>query len=171
MTAPDSRDAQSGVEAVLAGVLAEHGDISFDLGTPRAYTKHGGWNQSCGCGFPLGDAGGEGGEERVQATYRAHVAAMQAAALGPVIAAARAEALREAADEMEATIADLRPTLGGAELSYANCTRLDVRLLRDRANRYEAAQNVSVPICGPSSPEAGTDASDAERAAERGGER
>ena len=81
------------------------------------------------------------------------------------VAAAKAEALREAADEMEATIADLRPTLGGAELSYANCTRLDVRLLRDRADRYEAAGATEPCLGATNSPETMTPRSSAPTAA------
>ncbi|MCR1785327.1 hypothetical protein KVF89_22495 [Nocardioides carbamazepini] len=49
----------------------------------------------------------------------------------------RAEELRKAADEMKGTIADLRAT-GGAELSYVNCTLIDVRMLRERADRIES---------------------------------
>lgn len=41
----------------LAEVLAEHEGTTFDLGTPRQYTRHGGWNESCTCGEPLGDGG------------------------------------------------------------------------------------------------------------------
>lgn len=62
----------------LAEVLAAHEGITFDLGTPREYTQHGGWNQSCACGEPLGDAGGDDGDERVATAHRAHPAAVLA---------------------------------------------------------------------------------------------
>jgi hypothetical protein len=67
------------LETRIAQVLAEHEDISFDLGTPRRYTRHGGWNMACGCGFPLGDGGDE---EEAYRNRRAHVAAEVAKALG-----------------------------------------------------------------------------------------
>jgi hypothetical protein len=39
----------------LVALLVKHGDVSYDLTTPRKYTQHGGWNEYCGCGSWLGD--------------------------------------------------------------------------------------------------------------------
>jgi len=85
------------LETRIAQVLAEHEDISFDLGTPRRYTRHGGWNMACGCGFPLGDGGDE---EEAYRNRRAHVAAEIAKALGA-----------ETRVEWGATYTDVRPAM------------------------------------------------------------
>ena len=37
----------------LAETLAAHGGCTFDLSTPRQFTKDGGWNASCICGWRL----------------------------------------------------------------------------------------------------------------------
>jgi hypothetical protein len=76
----------------LARVLAEHEDRTMDLTTPRQYTQYGGWNQNCGCGYPLPDAGGEGGEDRVNTAHCAHVAEVLAALVAASETQARAEA-------------------------------------------------------------------------------
>jgi hypothetical protein len=81
-------------------VLAEHWGRGTDIGTPRAFTEYGGWNQECACGFPLGDAGGEDGEERVEAAHRAHLADVLASLSDERLAQAEAKALKDAADDL-----------------------------------------------------------------------
>lgn len=48
-----------------------HESVSFDLGTPRAYTARKGWNRVCECGAPLGDTGYS--PEELQALEEAHL--------------------------------------------------------------------------------------------------
>lgn len=129
MTADETRE--SGVEEVLARVLTEHDDVSFDLGTPREYTRHGGWNMSCQCGHPIGDGGDDA---EAMGNHRAHVAAAQAAALAPVLAAERAKALRDAADQCERDADDGH--CGSAACAENN--RITAHWLRDRADRIDS---------------------------------
>lgn len=57
-------------------------------------------------------------------------------ALSPILNRVRAEALREAADHLEATTELLNPN-HGSELAYINCTRIDARELRELAGNIE----------------------------------
>lgn len=54
----------------------------------------------------------------------------------PVIRRIQAEAVREAAEEMNAGVSHLNPG-NPTELSYINCTRIDAQELRYRADRIE----------------------------------
>lgn len=56
--------------------------------------------------------------------------------LAPLLNRVRAEALREAADHLEATTELLNPNRG-SELAYINCTRIDARELRELADNIE----------------------------------
>lgn len=47
-----------------------HKDWTVDLGTPRQYTAHGGWNVRCECGVLLGDTNDEAG---LHAAHEAHL--------------------------------------------------------------------------------------------------
>lgn len=101
-------------EKSMAEVLAEHAEVSFDLGTPRVYTEHGGWNQSCKCGEALGDGGHP---ISLDERHHAHLAqALADAGFGHVasVEASDAESLRlyraarERAEIAEALLDDVR---------------------------------------------------------------
>lgn len=133
MTAPESRDAQSGVEAVLAGVLAEHDD---PLGWTCDDNDASVYECNCGDRSPALETNHIHPKDCDDAAHwhRAHVAAMQAAALGPVIATARAEALREAAEQCDR---DAEDGHCGSPVCAEN-NRITARWLRDRADREQA---------------------------------
>lgn len=86
-TTDETRDAQSGVAEVLAAHWAAVGPVS------------GAWLCTCGTRSTNGHVLNDNltSKEERQAEYRAHVAA----ALAPLLAAERAKALREAADELK----------------------------------------------------------------------
>lgn len=83
---PESRDAQSGVEELLAGVLAEHRLVAITGGTAA------GAQWICRCGAQQINPGGRDHAEWMHARHAAH---HLAAALGPVLAGERAEAWDE----------------------------------------------------------------------------
>jgi hypothetical protein len=132
----------------LARVVADHRIL---WGTAMA----GSWYADCSC-YEWHATRPTGGE--VQAGHDAHLADAILAAgwrSPEQVAAAKAEAWDDCARE-------------SCDLGWLHDWALSDLLVR---NPYRAAGNPSAPICGPSSPEAGADASDAERATERGGER
>jgi hypothetical protein len=54
----------------IEGTLSAHDGCSFDLGTPRQYTAHGGWNVTCTCGAHICSHSDD------CTCHRAHVAAV-----------------------------------------------------------------------------------------------
>ncbi len=59
-----------------------------------------------------------------------------AAAVMPLVKRAQAEALREAAGALDASVAGLDPERS-IDISYINCTRIDAQELRRRADEIE----------------------------------
>ena len=67
-------------------VLSEHEHVRIDLTTPRQFTQHGGWNETCLCGEGLGDGGHP---TPLEDRHRAHLAAALNAEVAPLIDALR----------------------------------------------------------------------------------
>lgn len=82
----------------LGEILAAHEDVSYNMTTPRQYTEYSGWLRNCQCGRPLPDGGAP--DDVFWNEYRAHVTEALAAHVLGLVAAGKAEALREAAKEL-----------------------------------------------------------------------
>lgn len=124
MTAPESRDAQSGVEEVLAEALSwTSGEMTRYSET--AHPDHNRWSWR-----------GDGHGDAIRDQFREQARHL-AAALAPLIAGERAKALREAADD-----ATMLPPYYRAPSRWATW-------LADRADREQAASATETGLSRP----------------------